>query len=468
VHGAELPLLLEAWGALTGEGRLPAAFELSGRTDLLTSVFPVVDLAAAAIGTSLLGASVLEAARSGRAPGPVALDAAHVACAVRSERYARIDGEPAGSGFAPLSRFVRTADGWIRLHTNYPWHRERLLRVLGAPDEPDAVAAAASRWSALELEEAIVNAGGCAAAVRRPQEWAAHPQGVAVNGLPLVELRPAQDGAERPVGDTAAGLPPPPLGRSGPASGVRVLDLTRVIAGPVCTRTLAAHGAEVLRIDSPDMPENPRHTLDVLAGKRSALLDFRTPEGRRRLDELVAGADVVVQGYRPGALARFGLRPDELSRRHPSLVVLSLSAWGRVGPWAGRRGFDSLVQPATGIAVCEAAGEEVPGALPAQLLDHATGYLAAAAVLVALARRHREGRGWHGHVSLAQTAAWVLRQPPRPKAPRPEPDATPYLVDMDAPVGAVTIVNPPGRLGGRPLAWPRPPARFGADAPRWQ
>jgi crotonobetainyl-CoA:carnitine CoA-transferase CaiB-like acyl-CoA transferase len=252
-----------------------------------------------------------------------------------------------------------------------------------------------------------------------------------------------------------------------PAGGLRVLDLTRVIAGPVCTRTLAAHGAEVLRIDSPQLPENEHHTLDSLVGKRSALLDLQLAEHRRRLDDLIAGADVLVQGYRPGALARFGLAPDELIARRPGLVVLSLSAWGHTGPWADRRGFDSLVQAASGIAHCESSGGAAPGWLPAQLLDHATGYLGAAAVMTALAHRYSDGLGCHARVSLAQTAAWLLQQPMRPKTSSVEIDPTPYSVDLDGPAGAVTLISPPGRLGGRQLEWPSPPARYGADMPQW-
>jgi crotonobetainyl-CoA:carnitine CoA-transferase CaiB-like acyl-CoA transferase len=248
-----------------------------------------------------------------------------------------------------------------------------------------------------------------------------------------------------------------------PLSGVRVLDFTRVIAGPVCTRLLGALGAEVLRIDTPQLPENEGHALDSLAGKRSAFLDLEQPEGRRRLDELVEGADVVVQGYRPGALRRFGLSPDELVQRRPGLIVLSLSAWSHAGPWAGRRGFDSLVQAACGIDQCEAEGAGKPGVLPCQLLDHATGYLAAAAVMTALARRYTDGSTWHARVSLAQTAAWVLRQPTRPKTTRVEIDPAPYLVHLDD----VALVTPPGRLAGRPLVWPSPLARYGADRPKW-
>jgi crotonobetainyl-CoA:carnitine CoA-transferase CaiB-like acyl-CoA transferase len=235
----------------------------------------------------------------------------------------------------------------------------------------------------------------------------------------------------------------------------------------VCTRLLGALGADVLRIDSPEMPENEAHVLDSLAGKRSAFLDLEQPEGRRRLGELLDGADVVAQGYRPGALARFGLSVDELVARRPGLTVLSLSAWSHAGPWAGRRGFDSLVQAACGIDDCEAAGAEKPGVLPCQLLDHATGYLAAAAVLTALARRYADGSTWHARVSLAQTAAWVLRQPVRPRTAGSEIDPNPYLAELDGPGGTVAVVTPPGRLAGRPLVWPSPLAQYGANRPNW-
>jgi crotonobetainyl-CoA:carnitine CoA-transferase CaiB-like acyl-CoA transferase len=247
-----------------------------------------------------------------------------------------------------------------------------------------------------------------------------------------------------------------------------VLDLTRVIAGPVCTRTLAAHGADVLRIDRPDMPEPAFLANDALVGKRSAFLDLRDPTDRAQLDVLVADADVVVQGYRPGALDAFGLAPETLVERHPGLVVLTLSAWGHDGPWSGRRGFDSLVQAASGISVLERArGSDAPGALPAQVLDHATGYLGAAAVLVALGRQRREGGSWRARLSLSQTASWLLRQPRRAIPMVDEIDPTPYLVDLASGARKVTVVTPPGAINGRPLAWPSPPPTLGADEPRW-
>jgi hypothetical protein len=430
-------LLGEVWPLLTG-GRAPEV-RVSGTTGL-DGPLPVPDLAVGAVAAQLLAARLLRGGRE-----PVEVDAAHVGLAFRSERYATVDGRPAAPGFAPLSRFWRTADGWLRLHGNYPHHRDAALRVLGAEGGP-----AAERWRAEELESAVVAAGGAAAAVRPRSIWATTPQGRAVAAAPLVGLRRVADGPARPASPT----------------GLRVLDLTRVIAGPVATRTLASHGADILRIDSPRLPEDPGQLVDTGPGKRHVLLDLAAAADRRTVEELLAEADVVVQGYRPGALARFGLDPESLAARHPHLVVVSLSAWGTAGPWAGRRGFDSLVQAATGIAV-ECGSVDAPGVLPAQALDHATGHLAAATVLAALARRREEGGGWHGELSLARTAHWLLDAPRISLEPAGEPvEPAPYLLSLPSAEGPVTIVAPPGSppwraaavgpSGQRPGWLPRP------------
>jgi crotonobetainyl-CoA:carnitine CoA-transferase CaiB-like acyl-CoA transferase len=256
--------------------------------------------------------------------------------------------------------------------------------------------------------------------------------------------------------------------------GIRVLDLTRVIAGPVATRYLAALGADVLRLDPPARPELPLHQLDGLPGKRSALLDAGAAEGLATLHQLLDGADVLVHGYRPGALARFGLDPDTLAQRHPGLVVVALSVWGSHGPWGGRRGFDSIVQVATGVAVREApdggrSGGR-PGALPCQLLDHGTGYLCAAAALDGLRRRAEVGGTWMRELSLARTAHWLLSQPATERgaatafAPITGAD---WLTELPSDRGTVTTVAPPGRLGDTAARWPDRPLGYGVDSPRW-
>ena len=255
-----------------------------------------------------------------------------------------------------------------------------------------------------------------------------------------------------------------------PASGIRVLDLTRVIAGPVATRYLAALGADVLRLDPPHHPELLPQTYDGLLGKRSALLDFGTPDGSARLHELLSEADVVVHGYRPHALDRFGLAPEDLADRHPGLVVVRLSAWGSRGPWGGRRGFDSIVQAACGIAVAESPDGERPGALPCQLLDHGTGYLAAAAVLRALAAQASRGGTLFRELSLARTADWLLSQPRAEPGAAAAADGGPgaWLTTVGSAEGPVTVVKPLGRLDGIELTWPSPLTPYGGDPPAWR
>lgn len=384
-----------AWSASGGDPALLRQVTTTVREGALPGRLPVRELARACVGACALAAAELAARRAGlaRVPG-VRVDDGAVATAFTSERHLRIDGREPVS-FAPLSRFWRTADGWVRTHANYPHHRERLLAALGLPEEPALVEAALAERSALEVEEAVYAAGGLAVALRTPQEWAAHEQGVAVSRRPLVE---------RERLDSARGRVFAPAPASSPAAGLRVLDLTRVIAGPVATRTLALLGADVLRVDPPGLPELPDQHADTGFGKRSATLDLTAD--RETFEELLAAADVVVTGYRPGSLDRLGLSPEALAERRPGLVVAQLSAWGAYGPWGGRRGFDSLVQVATGIAALEGSAQR-PGALPAQALDHGTGYLLAAAVLRALTEQSQEGGSRCVRLSLARTATWL-------------------------------------------------------------
>ncbi|MGW1681898.1 CoA transferase [Saccharopolyspora sp. NPDC002376] len=422
--------LTEALDAL-GIDRSPDELAVAGELGHLPSELPVEETAIACIGAALLAA------------GPAELATEHAAASVRSEVHLRLDGRRPLDGFAPLSRFWRTSDGWVRTHANYPWHRDALLRTLGAADDV-TVESAISELPAREVESLVVAAGGIAAAVRSPEQWRAELPGQAVDAQPL-------------VGSCRVDGAAPRRGR------FRVLDLTRTIAGPTCTRFLAALGADVLRIDPPHRPERPG-SYDSLLGKRSALLDARTPEGLARLHELLDEADVLVHGYRPGALERFGLGFDSLAERHPGLVVVSLSAWGNSGPWGERRGFDSIVQAATGIATVESTSDG-PGALPCQLLDHATGYLCAAAALDGLRRQSEQGDTWLRELSLARTAHWLLDQPRTEHPPLPV-NVEPWLTSLDTPDGRITAVTPPGRLNNHPLAWPflHP---YGTADPTW-
>ncbi|WP_327230021.1 CoA transferase [Streptomyces murinus] len=460
-----------AWTALGGDPALLSRVTTVERPGSLAARLPVRRLARACVGACALAAAELGARRTGRAEVPgVRVDDGAVAAAFHSERLLRVDGR-APLSFAPLSRFWRTADGWVRTHANYPHHRARLLDALGLPADaaPATVAALLAGRTALGTEETVHAAGGLAVALRTPREWRATEQAALVAARPLVEratLGAAPVRALPPLDTAAAPLLP--------AAGVRVLDLTRVLAGPVATRTLALLGADVLRLDAPWLPELPDQHADTGLGKRSATLDLAArPDA---FEELLAGADVVVTGYRPGALDRFGLSPEALAERHPALVVAQVSAWGAYGPWGARRGFDSLVQAATGIAVTEGSAQE-PGALPAQALDHGTGYLLAAAVLRALTERSRDGAGRAVRLALARTAHWLTDGMPYDAGP--EAAGTPraddvarvpqnaWLTEADGPLGRLRYALSPVNFAGGPADWARPPTPWGSDRAAW-
>jgi len=460
----ERRLLDEAWGALSSSPDMPTTLlSVTGTSGHLPSRYPVEETAVACVGAALLAGAALHRQRGGSG-GRVSVDREQVAFAVRSERYFRKGGQLPGPGFAPLSRFWRTADGWVRTHANYPWHRDALLRTLGTAEAVDPVAAVLAALAARPadwIEERVFESGGIAARVRSPGEWNAHPQGRAVAAEPLIRHEIVGDA---PARWRAAG--------ELPASGIRILDLTRVIAGPVCTRFLSALGAEVLRVDPPARPDMaPGTVADTLLGKRSARLDLTSPDGLATLHDLLDGADVVVCGYRPGALERFGLAYETLAERHPGMVVAYLDAWGHSGPWSGRRGFDSVVQAPTGIAFGEGDGEE-PGQLPCQLLDHGTGYLTAAAVLDALRRQSTDGATRVVRLSLARTARWLTATSTGSATGTPgsfdaSGDASAWTAELDSVEGPVSAVTPPGSIDDRPLRWPSPLTGYCTDAPTW-
>ncbi|MFG2130058.1 CoA transferase [Streptomyces sp. NPDC048751] len=447
------------WSALGGDLTLLPRVSTVARADALPGRLPVRELARACVGACALAAAELGARRAGLGQVPeVRVDDGAVATAFVSERHLLVDGR-APLTFAPLSRFWRTADGWVRTHANYPHHRARLLRALDVPEDVAAVEWALAERSALEVEETVYAAGGLAVALRTPEEWAAHPQGVAVAARPLVER-------ERLDTERARELPPLDGSPLLPAAGLRVLDLTRVIAGPVATRTLALLGADVLRVDPPQPPELPDQHADTGFGKRSVTLDLRAD--RRTFEELVSAADVVVTGYRPGALDAFGLSPEALTERRPGLVVAQLSAWGAYGPWGGRRGFDSLVQVATGIAAIEGSARQ-PGALPAQALDHGTGYLLAAAVLRALTEQSYEGCGRVVRLALARTAGlltgWTVSGGGAQGVLYDGPGA--WLTESDSDLGRLRYARSPVSFEGGPVDWGRPSGVLGADSAHW-
>jgi crotonobetainyl-CoA:carnitine CoA-transferase CaiB-like acyl-CoA transferase len=422
----------------------PVPVRIAGNLPILPSIYRVDEIAVASVGGATAAVAALWAARGGP-PAQATVDVRHAVLAFQSERFLRIAGQPINV-WAPLSGDYRTRDGWVRLHCNFDHHRDAVLKALDCPAEE--VAAACAARTSIEIESLVLAAGGAAAAMRTRDEWAAFPSGALV-GLSRIADSPAV--------------------RLGPATrpldGVRVLDLTRVIAGPVATRILAAYGADVLRVGAAHVPEVPGLVMDMSLGKRSCHLNLRTEDGRARLRDLVADADVLIQGYRPGAVTGLGFGPAELTALNPGLVTVDVSAYEAEGPWGLRRGFDSLVQMATGIAYegMVATGSGKPFPLPAQALDHATGYLGAFAAVAGLLRRSAEGGAWHGRVSLARTARWLdsLGRVDRLDVVRPEAD------DLMASLGELTFIRPPGLVHRSEPHWDLAPKADGSDAAQW-
>ncbi len=434
---------------------------------MLPSRFLLGTAAAAAL--AAVGTAVDDLWRMrGGAALEIGIDIAHAGAALRSSSYLRIDGEAPPSPWDPIAGFHATGDGrFIQLHTNFPHHRDGTCALLGVAPERAAVAAAIARRGAFELEDAMAAAGLCATATRSRAEWAAHPQAIALASLPRLEI------------DRIGDADPEPLSRRPvrPLSGVRVLDLTRVLAGPTAGRSLAEHGAEVLALCSPSLPNLPMLMLDTNHGKYSAHLELSDAGQHAHLRALVGGCDVFLQAYRPGALAARGFGVQDLARLRPGIVCVDLSAYGHVGPWASRRGYDTLVQSASGIAMEQgeltpaAGGAHAPAHLPCSALDYVTGFLAAFGALVALGRRSLEGGSWHVRVSLAQTARWLDelgRIDDRTSIEGLAPDVRALMQEGDSPAGRLRFLAPALHIGGVPSGWDFAAVPAGTHAPLWR
>src|SRR4051812_2464728 len=383
------------------EGRADAVEITGGADPILPTSFRIGETAAAALAATGLAVSDLWEIRTGR-PQEVAVDARQATASLRSSHYLKMDDAPVSTERNTIMGTYPAKDGrFSYLHCNFPNHRAAALSVLGVPEDRAAVREAVSKWDALELEEAIIAAKGAGGMVRTMDEWAQHPQAQAIATLPLMEIVKIGDSPPEPLPDSAR-----------PLSGIRVLDLTRVLAGPTCARTLAEHGADVMKITGAHLPNLGYQEWDTGHGKLSAQLDLRAPSDVETLRGLVRQADVFSQGYRPGTLAGRGLSPEELAALRPGLVYVSLSAFGHSGPWASRRGFDTVVQTVSGITARQA--EIVPGKTegpqfyPVSAIDYCTGYLMAFGAMVALARRAREGGSWLVRISLAQVGKWIV------------------------------------------------------------
>ncbi len=451
------------WGASRA-----AEAEIADAADpILPTPFRIGETAAASLAAVGLAVSDLWDLRTGRKQ-EVKIDGRQATASLRSGKYLEMDGTPVAAERTPVMGVYPARNGrWSYLHCNFPNHRDAALSVLGVEEDREAVRRAVAQWDALELEEAIISAKGAGGMVRSIPEWAQHPQSAAIASLPLLEIEK--------IGDS----PPEPLPEgSRPLSGIRVLDLTRVLAGPSCARTLAEHGADVMKVSGPHLPFSPSQELDTGHGKLSTHLDLRQDEDGEILRQLAREGDVFSQGYRPGTLAQRGLSPADLAKLRPGIVYVSLSAFGRGGPWAERRGFDTVVQTVSGIT--HRQGEMFPGAepgpqfYPVSAIDYLTGYLMAFGAMVALARRVREGGSWLVRASLAQTGRWLVDRGQTPEAElRAVPEEfTPeeiarWSTITDVSGGRLRHLAPVVQLSETKPFWARPTVPLGYHNPVW-
>jgi crotonobetainyl-CoA:carnitine CoA-transferase CaiB-like acyl-CoA transferase len=456
-------ILKNVWTAAGGDTAALDRVALTGEEPQLPSSFRVGAAAQVSIAVAGLAAAQIWKLRSGESQD-VSVDMRHAVAECRSERYLRVDDKPPPPTWDAIAGVYKTGDNrFVRCHTNFPHHRDAVCNVLKCKPEREAVQAALMQWKGEDFETAAYAAGGVVALMRSYDEWSALPQARALGELPLLTIEK--------IGEA----PPKPWPTGGrPLTGVRVLDLSRVIAGPVAGRTLAAHGADVLLVSGPELPAIPWLTIDTGRGKLTTFIELKSDEGRLQLRRLLAEADIFSQGYRPRSLAALGFAPEEAVRINPGIVYVTLSAYGHAGPWAERRGFDSLVQTATGFnhAEGQAGGIDGPKELPAQMLDHATGYLMAFGAMMARRRQSREGGSWHVRVSLAQTGRWLwslgrLADGLTNEDLTSESVHRAFIETMPSGFGTLKAVSHSAVLSKTPASWTRPAMPLGSHPPEW-
>ncbi len=446
----------------------PNTVSFTGGADpLLPTPFRIAAAGAAALAATGLAAAELWQQRTGR-PQTLTVDLRHATASLRSGLYMRLGDGPVPDERNPIMGVYPTRDGrWAYIHSNFPNHFAAALEVLGCDGTREGVARALAGWDALDFEEALIAAGGAGGMVRTQAEWAEHPQAIAIAMLPLLEIVRIGDSPPEPL----------PTGMR-PLSGIRALDLTRLLAGPIAGRTLAEHGADILKITAPHLPHLGYQEPDTGHGKLSASLDLRARDDVETLRRLVQGADIFLQGYRPGALGGRGFSPEELHALRPGLVYLSLSAFSHDGPWASRRGFDTVVQAMSGMAVRQA--EVCPGLIgvpqfyPVSAIDYCTGYLLAAAAMVALKRRAIEGGSWLVRISLAQVGKWIadLGEVPASVLPGVPAEFDPGEIDRwstvtETPLGPLRHLKPVVQMSETSPFWARPAVPLGYHRPAW-
>jgi crotonobetainyl-CoA:carnitine CoA-transferase CaiB-like acyl-CoA transferase len=463
--GTELTrrLYRSMWSALGGPGD-PDDLVTFENGAVLPGPFPVSHVGAASF--AAVGAAVadLVSTVTGTAPG-VRVD--RTLASVWLAYWSQPVGWDRGTPWHDVSADYPGSDGrWVRLQANYDHLRRAAAKALGATEDREAFGRAIATMTADEAEHVIVTGGGAAAATRTLADWAAHPQGQAVATEPLIDTTFGDSASDRAL----AGWAPTP---QRPLAGIRILDVTRVLAGPTGTRTLAGYGAEVLRIDPPGFlePGGSNGGGDLMLGKRCAHLDLSTQAGRETFLALLAEADVLVHGLRPGALDGLGLGADVRRAAAPGVIEVTLNAYGWTGPWQGRRGFDTLVQSSAGLSteLMQRGGLPGPKLLPSQVLDFATGYLIAAAAIRGLAERARSGRWSTWRLALARTGALLRRAGEAPaEAALGAPDDSWYEDRVyNFPKGPVRRLVWPTSVERAPLFYERAGDPYGTATPVW-
>ena len=431
-----------------------------GRDPVFGYRFPVGEAAAVALAACGVAVSGLWEMKGGR-PQRARVDVRRAAASLHSRAFLRVNGGPAPSSPAsnnPLVDLYQCRDGrWVHVHGGLPNLAYGTMRVLGCERDRESVAAAVARWDGESLEEALAEARQCGAMVRTAEEWAAHPQGRALGDRPRVEISKIGESDPEPL----------PAGER-PLSGIRVLDLTRILAGPTHARTLAEHGAEVLHIASPWLPNPDVFVMDTNHGKLSAYLDLDEPDDAERLRKLVAESDVFSQGFRAGALERRGFGPEQLTKLRPGLIYVSINCYGHAGPWESRPGWEQLAQTVTGVVAAQ-GGPDRPQRMPVAACDFTTGYLAALGTLVALGRRAREGGSYHVRASLCQSGMWFTRLGATCDlaAASGPGDEDELCVETETPFGRLRHLRPALELSETPPHWARPTVPLGSHQPVW-
>jgi hypothetical protein len=427
----------------------------------LPTPFRAATAAAAALGLSASAAGEIWRLRGGEKQ-TVAIDLDVAAATLKAGELVRLDGKPVTQETSPATGFYQSGDGrWLRLHGGA--QEARLLDLLNAKHDAKAVMEGVSKWNGLALEDAMAFMRLCGSVVRTEEEWRLSPHG-RMQGAPIMLKK---IGAAQPLR----------LGTSEtPLSGLRVLDVSRYLSGPLCAGLLAQHGAEVLAVRTQRLADDRASQLYTDAGKRKIALDLAKPAEAEMLRKLAREADVFVDSNRVGALAGLGFSPASLAHIAPGIVHVSISAFGGEGPWAQRRGFEDVVQAATGLAAEQGAftgarrkaGHEAqPELIPAQLLATLTGQLAAAGTVAALMRRIREGGSWRVETSLAATSSWLIslgRLDAVPAKWEPPRALDAYLRSCETEDGRLESLGPVVRMSRTPPLWSGPRLQ---SAPRW-